>query len=289
MDRYALDLVTHRHVEALLGGGGRGQQQRRRLIARGLLADVPLFRADRAQLAIYPEFQLAALVVRGHVPDDARDALAVAARMTRPLYETDAYKALAAALAAALNEIGSYEVNELVRVVAVNDRDLLESWRSEVRTVEDEVRDAVAIFVDSAPGLVVGSVSTTAGVRYEVEVGGVIESHLGAEAPAHLEPGTEVLRDRVHLGSVTGNFLLPASREALIVPDTDTMSDEEAEVAYMHSLLDDLDVPLRQIPQLGAGRLAIENGVTVKDDLGIDIPWDLLAGASTMSRARSRG
>jgi hypothetical protein len=262
-----LSFVTHREVEALLGGGDAGSKQRRRLVQRGWLPEAPMVPGDRDRLAIYPEFALAALVVSASASKGLRRPVESAALEAGRLYQSKAYRRFETALAQALRDAGSRDVVAFARCVAEVDFDAFTAWREEVKNCVEALA-SVALYVEALLARVIDVDD-----RYVVEVGGVAEPHPIEDAPQPLSLGDLVTRDRVHVASAVRAFLLP-------VPDLDVIcAAADDEDALARALFDGLQGQVRVLPLMPAAKEPVYTGAGE-----VDVPWHLLAGANSMSR-----
>ena len=273
MNFQGLGFVTHREVDALLGGGATGARQRRRLVARGWLPEAPTIFADRRRAVIYPEFALSALVVAGTAAAGLRRPIEHAARSAQRLYDSDAYHQLHSCLVQALNISGIDDVVALARSAAEVDANVVIAWRDEVAECVDTLA-RIGVELD-----VLRAQVKEAGAAYVVEVAGEPESHPVEDAPQNLKLGDLVTRDRVRVASAVRHFLLP-------VPDLSEIglgvwrdvADDDADKLAL-ALFSGLSEHVRVLPHLGAAREPV-------DAVGFEIkmPWDLIAGGNSMSR-----
>jgi hypothetical protein len=269
-----LGFVTHREVDALLGGGAAGSRQRRRLVDRGWLPEAPLIFADRRRVAIYPEFALAALVVSGSAVEGFRHPVELAARTAQRLYESRAYRLFHSSLANALSEVSVEDVVGFARRANELDSDVFGAWRDEVLECADSLKK-IGVHLEALPARI-----TEVGNFYVVDVEGQPEAHPVEDAPQLLELGAFVTRDRVSVASAVRDFLLPVP-EIAVITAAEAAIDEEEEFARM--LFDGLQDRVRVLPHLGAAREPIDSR-----GFAIEMPWDLLVGSNSMSRTHDQ-
>jgi hypothetical protein len=279
MSFHGLGFVTHRELDALLGGDAAGARQRRRLVARGWLPEAPTIFADRRRVLIYPEFALCALVLARPAVQGLRRPIENAARSAGRLYGSAAYRQLHSCLVEALNRAGAEDVVALVRSAAEVDAGIVMAWRDEVAgCVESLATFGVELDVLQAQ-------VKEAGAAYVIEVGGRSESHPLDDSPQSLERGDLVTRDRVRVASAARDFLLPIpdfSEIGLRVGGTAGELTDADELT--RALFSGLAEHVRVLPSLRAVSEPVDDA-----GLEIDMPWDLLAGGNSMSRSAQSG
>lgn len=274
MSFQGLGFVTHREIEALLGGGAAAGRQRRRLVARGWLPRAPLVFADRRRVAIYPEFALSSLVIGASSTRGLRRPVESAATNAQRLYTSRAYRKIAAVLAQALHDVALEDVVELARRAAELDIGAIAGWRNDVADCADRLT-FLGVELDVLPARV-----RDAGAVYVVDLDGRTESHFVEDAPARLRLGDLVTRDRVRVASVSRDFLLPVPDLTELGlgarPDLDALADDDE---LTRALFEGLSEHVRVLPSLGAAREPV-------DSVGVNLntPWALLAGGNSMSR-----
>lgn len=280
MSFHGLGFVTHRELDALLGGGAAGARQRRRLVARGWLPEAPTIFADRRRALVYPEFALCALVGARPAAEGLRRPIENAARSAGRLYDSHAYRQLHSCLVEALNRAGAEDVVALVRSAAEVDAEIVMAWR-------DEVAECVETLATFGVELdVLQAQVKEAGAAYVIEVGGRSESHPLDDSPQSLVLGDLVTRDRVRVASAARDFLLPIPdfSEIGLRGAGSTAGDLTAAEELTRALFSGLAEHVRVLPSLRAVSEPVDDA-----GLEIDMPWDLLAGGNSMSRSAQSG
>lgn len=281
----ALGFVTHNEIDSLLGGGAAGSRHRRRLVERGWLPQAPMLRADRHQLAIYPEFALAALVIPAASSDHLKRLVAETADRAARLYRSDAFRRLSNPLVEAMKERGGRDVVWLIQALVDRDRDAFVAWRDEVRNFADEL-NTLSVSLDASLARIV-STDTGYVIRFRDEK---TESYPRENSPSPLVPGNWVTRDRLKVGPQLKDFLLP-------MPDPDSIDladfidrgeassvEEDDEEAFARALFGGLQGQVRAMTGLPAAREPED----VPEPVGVGVPWELLADANPMTRSVKR-
>lgn len=206
MSIVGLGFFTHLQLERLLGGGPAAKQQRRRLVGRGLLPEPTWLRVDRARLAIFPEFSLAALTASASA-ERAAGAQQIS-RRAGLLYATSAFAGLTGPLEDALRVGGPAlrESGALGGFLAREAGDALQGWRDTVGELELELIADGSLHMDVAPVRVSAVRADGLVVSYQDERTDVVVPP--AAAADDLAEGARASLDRVGLSDTQRIFLL---------------------------------------------------------------------------------
>lgn len=278
--------VTHHEVEGFLGGGRRGGQQRRRLTKRGWLPTPKWLRVDRDQLGVLPDFVLAALAVpsRGVTSQQVR-LLEAVAKETDKLFGSKAFSALAEALSESLKETQSERVVDLTRYLIERDRSVLDAWRADVVEVTSAL-SPLGLGFESLAARVVKAKPNLYVVQF-VEAHDV-EDFPREGAPYELADGDWVIRDRVRAATAARDFLLPAPETQVLAstesaPDQSASHDDHDEALV--EMFSGFSGSVREVPALGIARMEEPATSSTPSRVSVDLPMEMLRGASTMARA----